>query len=71
MASTMAKRAEDFIPSDIQKAAEAAGLDSPLWYIGRSNGHENKKLVGDLGTAVDKQRADQGLQPAPRVKRAP
>jgi hypothetical protein len=70
-APTMTKRAEDFIPSDIQKAAKAAGLDAPLWYVGRSNGHENKKLSGDLGTAVDKQRKAKGLQPAQRIKRTP
>ena len=37
----MPKRADDYIPDDIQAAARAAGLSTPLWYIGRANGHEH------------------------------
>jgi hypothetical protein len=40
----MAKRARDYIPADIQEAAKAAGLSTPLLYAGRSNGHEDREL---------------------------
>jgi hypothetical protein len=60
----MSKRAEDYIPRDVQEAAEAAGLSStPHWYVGRSNGHEHKKLAEGLGAVVKKAREDAELAP--------
>jgi hypothetical protein len=60
----MAKRAKDTIPHDILEAAEAAGIGTPLWYVGRTNGHDPKP--GDLsaGDLMRQARHDAG-QPQP------
>jgi hypothetical protein len=36
----MARRASEWIPHNIRAAARRSGLSLPLWYVGRSNGHE-------------------------------
>ena len=63
------ERAEDYIPRDVLDAAEAAHLSSkPHWYVGRSNGHETKKLPHGLGRVVQKARHAAGLGDAKLVE---
>lgn len=40
----MARSAEEHIPADVLAAARRGGLEDPLWYVGRSNGHENLEV---------------------------
>jgi hypothetical protein len=61
----MSKRADEHIPADILRAAERAGLDAPLWYVGRSNGHETKRLKFGLGKVVEDAYRKAGKQPPP------
>jgi len=47
----MSKRASEWIPQNILEAARRAGLNAPLWYVGRTNGHEGherRKTLKDL-----------------------
>lgn len=48
----MGRSAEQHIPADVLAAAKRAGLDTPLWYVGRSNGHEGKHLDRTLDDVV-------------------
>lgn len=49
----MGRSAEQHIPADVLAAAKRAGLDAPLWYVGRSNGHEGKHLDQTLDEVVE------------------
>ena len=56
----MAKRASEWIPHNILVAARRAGLSTPLWYVGRSNGHEDhdrQKTFEDLVSDAKQKRA--------------
>lgn len=63
----MRKRAENYIPKDIQEAAKEAGHKTlPRWYAGR--GHKEIKLSEGLGKVVAKAREEAGLPPPRLVK---
>lgn len=49
----MGRSADQHIPADVLAAAKRAGLDTPLWYVGRSNGHEGKRLDRTLDEVVE------------------
>jgi len=48
----MARRTTDWIPENILKAARRAGLRSPLWYVGTTNGHERRPRATTLDQLV-------------------
>jgi len=48
----MARSAKDHIPADVMAAAHRGGLEDPLWYVGRSNGHEGIELECTLDDVV-------------------
>ncbi len=64
----MSKRAEEHIPADILYAAKRAGLKTPLWYAGRSNGHEDKELEQDLDEVIAAPYVRSGRQ-VPKARR--
>jgi hypothetical protein len=67
----MSRRAEDHIPADVLAAAKRAGLKTPLWYAGRSNGHEHQKLDRSLDEVVSEAYKEAGQRepwvPLPRI----
>jgi len=70
----MAKRARDAIPSEILAAAKAVGLRSPLWYVGRTNGHKpaaDEPRVGDLMRQASHVPKKPGVVPTSRTARTP
>lgn len=64
----MSKRAEEHIPADVLYAAKRAGLKTPLWYAGRSNGHEDKKLDQTLDEMIEAPYVKAG-RPIPKIRR--
>lgn len=66
----MAKRARDTIPHDILRAAEAAGLGAPLWYVGRTNGHQPEPGEPGADDLMRKARAEAATQQAGPTPRA-
>jgi hypothetical protein len=49
----MARPAEEHIPADVLAAAKRAGVEPPLWYVGRSNGHEGLSLDRSFDEVVE------------------
>lgn len=64
----MSRRAEEHIPADVLYAAKRAGLKTPLWYAGRSNGHEGKKLEKSLDEMLAAPYVKSGRE-VPKVRR--
>lgn len=64
----MSRQAEEHIPGDVLYAAKRAGLKTPLWYAGRSNGHEGKKLEKTLDEMIEAPYHESG-RPVPKVRR--
>lgn len=64
----MGRAAKEHIPADVLRAAKRAGLDTPLWYVGRSNGHEGKQLDRDLDDVVDEAYEKAGKAAPKRVR---
>jgi hypothetical protein len=57
----MSRRADRHIPHDILEAAKAAGLSTPVWYVGRSNGHEDQPITKGVHDIVIEARQREGL----------
>lgn len=64
----MSRQAEEHIPADVLYAAKRAGLKTPLWYAGRSNGHEGKKLEQSLDEMLEAPYRDSGRK-VPEIRR--
>jgi hypothetical protein len=60
----MARPAEEHIPADVMAAARRGGLEDPIWYVGRSNGHEGIQVEQSLDELVRQAEAagEQGSQ---------
>lgn len=65
----MSRRAEEHIPADILSAAKRAGLKTPLWYVGRSNGHESSELEHSLDEVIEAPYRAAG-KPVPKARRS-
>jgi hypothetical protein len=64
----MSRQAEEHIPADVLYAAKGAGLKTPLWYAGRSNGHEGKQLEQTLDEMIEAPYREAGRE-VPKVRR--
>ena len=64
----MSRKAEEHIPADVLYAAKRAGLKTPLWYAGRSNGHENKSLKDSLDEMLAAPYRESGRE-VPRIRK--
>jgi hypothetical protein len=63
----MAKRAKDWIPHNVLEAARRAGLSTPLWYVGRTNGHhvhDRKMTLAELADEISEPAGGEAGGPA-------
>lgn len=67
----MSKSAEDYIPHEIQRAGKVANQTLPIWYVGRSNGHENKQPKTGIKAIVVNARKAAGHAAPRMVKPSP
>lgn len=63
----MSRRADEHIPHVILEAAQAAGQDAPLYYAGRSNGHEKKPVTPSAHEVVLEARRRAGIVGEPAM----
>jgi hypothetical protein len=63
----MSRRARDYIPAEILDAAKQAGQPAPLWYAGRTNGHERKTVTPSAHDVVLEGRKRGGVHAEPEL----
>ncbi|HVV26079.1 MAG TPA: hypothetical protein VHC21_03545 [Candidatus Saccharimonadales bacterium] len=69
-------KAEEYIPKGILRAARAAGLEDPLWYVGprAATPEERARLeaeMPDLNEVIENAYREEGKEPPERVELPP
>jgi hypothetical protein len=63
----MSRRPKDLIPHEILNAAKQAGEPTPLWYAGRTNGHEAKPVEPSAHDVILEGRREAGVHEEPEL----